>query len=120
MKLLLFLFFELVLISCHKSNYEGYLYDTINRKPISGVQVSDLVSGDKTVTNEKGYFILQKRDDISSSLIFHKEQYYKNTICSIQIQNGEKQKELFKGDAIFILKNEVKDSILKINGAVIY
>lgn len=105
----------LFLIGCKQHYYEGYVHDAIDKKPISGMQVLDLVNDTKTITDHRGYFKLLKNNNISSSLIFQKKPDYQDTISSIQIQNGEQQKELFKGEKIFILKNKVRDSILRKN-----
>jgi len=114
MRLLILLL--LISMGCNQQNYEGYVYDAIDKKPISGMQVLDLENGTKTTTDQKGYFNLKKNNDISSSLTFYKEPYYQDTISSIQIQNGERQKELFKREDIFILKKKARDSIIRKNG----
>jgi len=112
----LLILFLLIAMGCNQQNYEGYVYDAIDKKPISGMQVLDLENGTKTTTDQKGYFNLKKNNDISSALTFYKAPYYQDTISSMQIQNGERQKELFKGEDIFILKKKARDSIIRKNG----
>lgn len=47
---------------------------------------------------------MKKLENVSSSLIFEKEGYRKDTIRSIQIQNGEQQQEVFNEKIIYIYK----------------
>ena len=77
-------------------------------KPLQNVKVIELESNHETTTNEKGYFSMKKLENVSSSLIFEKEGYRKDTIRSIQIQNGEQQQEVFKGKIIYISKLKEK------------
>lgn len=63
---------------------------------------------------------LKKNQNISSVLIFSKKLYYSDTIPTVQIQNGEIQRELFNGDTIYLLKKEARDSIYKINNLKAY
>ncbi len=102
-------------IDCNSKSYKGYVYDGISKKPLSKVQIIDLKSNQKSITNESGYFELKKNENISSVLVFSKKLYYSDTISTIQIQNGEVQKELFNGDTIYLLKKQARDSIYKIN-----
>ncbi|SHK24108.1 carboxypeptidase-like regulatory domain-containing protein [Chryseobacterium polytrichastri] len=110
MKLLL-LFIIILFTGCKSKHYEGYIYDGITKKPILGVQILDLSTDFKTITDKKGHFKIQKNNNISSTLVFQKDLYHTDTISSIQIQNGERQKELFKGDIIYMLKKKDRDSI---------
>lgn len=114
MKLFFYLIAYLTFISCDSVNYKGYVYDGISKKPISGVMVVDIKNGKKTITDKKGYFQLEKEKYVSSALIFSKKTYYSDTISSIHIQNGEKQKELFDNDNIYLLRKSSRDSIFKI------
>jgi hypothetical protein len=56
MKLLRLFVMFLLLMGCKQTDYEGYVLDAIDKKPISGMQVWDLVHGTKTVTDHRGYF----------------------------------------------------------------
>lgn len=115
MKLPLLLIIYLMFIDCNSTSYKGYVYDGISKKPLSKVQITDLKSGYKSTTNENGYFEFKKNQNISSVLILSKKLYYSDTIPTVQIQNGEIQRELFNGDTIYLLKKEARDSIYKIN-----
>ena len=97
-------------LSCNnkKEFYIGYVYDFDTEKPLQNVKVIELESNHETTTNEKGYFSMKKLENVSSSLIFEKEGYRKDTIRSIQIQNGEQQQEVFKGKIIYISKLKEK------------
>ncbi len=110
---LFFLITYLMFVSCNSGNYKGYVCDGINKKPISGVMIVDIKNGKKTITDKKGYFQLEKEKYVSSALIFSKKTYYSDTISSIHIQNGEKQKELFNNDTIYLLRKSSRDSIFK-------
>ena len=105
-KIFCFLLIYIIVLSCNskKEFYTGYVYDFVTRKPLQNVKVIELESNHETTTNEKGYFSMKKLENVSSSLIFEKEGYKKDTIRSIQIQNGEQQQEVFKGKIIYISK----------------
>jgi lipoprotein len=107
-KIFCFLLIYIITLSCNiynkKEFYTGYVYDFVTRKPLQNVKVIELESNHETTTNEKGYFSMKKLENVSSSLIFEKEGYRKDTIRSIQIQNGEQQQEVFKGKIIYISK----------------
>ena len=105
-KIFCFLLIYIIVLSCNskKEFYTGYVYDFVTRKPLQNVKVIELESNHETTTNEKGYFSMKKLENVSSSLIFEKEGYRKDTIRSIQIQNGEQQQEVFKGKIIYISK----------------
>lgn len=102
MKKLLSLFIIWSFLSCSESIYYGYVYDGISKQPLSNVKVMDLKYGFKSVTNKEGYYQIEKVKNSSSKLIFERDLYYTDTINSIQIQNGEKQTEIFKGGSIFL------------------
>ena len=108
-KIFCFLLIYIIVLSCNskKEFYTGYVYDFVTRKPLQNVKVIELESNHETTTNEKGYFSMKKLENVSSSLIFEKEGYKKDTIRSIQIQNGEQQQEVFKGKIIYISKLKI-------------
>jgi len=107
-KIFCFLLIYIITLSCNiynkKEFYTGYVYDFVTRKPLQNVKVIELESNHETTTNEKGYFSMKKLENVSSSLIFEKEGYRKDTIRSIQIQNGEQQQEVFNEKIIYIYK----------------
>ncbi|KRD61203.1 hypothetical protein ASE40_06540 [Flavobacterium sp. Root935] len=102
--------------SCKNDKYNGYVYDT-NCKPLKDVTIYNIHSKKATITNEAGYFELDKNHDVSSKLIFKKDGFSIDTIVAIEIRNGEQQKERFTGEVIFLLSEKYKDSIYKINGS---
>ena len=106
MKKIFIILICIIVLSCNskKEFYTGYVYDFDTEKPLQNVKVIELESNHETTTNEKGYFSMKKLENVSSSLIFEKEGYKKDTIRSIQIQNGEQQQEVFKGKIIYISK----------------
>ena len=109
MKKIFIILIYIIVLSCNTYNskkefYTGYVYDFVTQKPLQNVKVIELESNHETTTNEKGYFSMKKLENVSSSLIFEKEGYKKDTIRSIQIQNGEQQQEVFKGKIIYISK----------------
>lgn len=106
MKKIFIILIYIIVLSCNskKEFYTGYVYDFDTEKPLQNVKVIELESNHETTTNEKGYFSMKKLENVSSSLIFEKEGYRKDTIRSIQIQNGEQQQEVFKGKIIYISK----------------
>ena len=109
MKKIFIILIYIIMLSCNiynskKEFYTGYVYDFDTEKPLQNVKVIELESNHETTTNEKGYFSMKKLENVSSSLIFEKEGYRKDTIRSIQIQNGEQQQEVFKGKIIYISK----------------
>ncbi len=106
MKKIFIILIYIIVLSCNskKEFYTGYVYDFDTEKPLQNVKVIELESNHETTTNEKGYFSMKKLENVSSSLIFEKEGYQKDTIRSIQIQNGEQQQEVFKGKIIYISK----------------
>ena len=106
MKKIFIILIYIIVLSCNskKEFYTGYVYDFDTEKPLQNVKVIELESNHETTTNEKGYFSMKKLENVSSSLIFEKEGYKKDTIRSIQIQNGEQQQEVFKGKIIYISK----------------
>lgn len=120
MKISLFLIIYLIFTDCKSSSYKGYVYDGISKKPLSKVQITDLKSNHKSTTDENGYFELKKDKNISSILVFIKKPYYSDTISTIQIQNGERQKELFNGDTLYLLRKEARDSIYRMNNLNIH
>lgn len=111
-KIFCFLLIYIITLSCNiynkKEFYTGYVYDFDTEKPLQNVKVIELESNHETTTNEKGYFSMKKLENVSSSLIFEKEGYRKDTIRSIQIQNSEQQQEVFKGKIIYISKLKEK------------
>ena len=110
MKKIFIILICIIVLSCNskKEFYTGYVYDFDTEKPLQNVKVIELESNHETTTNEKGYFSMKKLENVSSSLIFEKEGYRKDTIRSIQIQNGEQQQEVFKGKIIYISKLKEK------------
>ena len=110
MKKIFIILIYIIVLSCNskKEFYTGYVYDFDSEKPLQNVKVIELESNHETTTNEKGYFSMKKLENVSSSLIFEKEGYRKDTIRSIQIQNGEQQQEVFKGKIIYISKLKEK------------
>lgn len=116
MKKLVSLSIILLLLNCNKDIYYGYIYDRITKKPLPNVTIIDYKHGQKSISKDNGYFEVEKIKNSSSKLIFQKDLYHTDTINSIQIQNGEKQVELFKGDSIFLLKVKDRDSIYRKNG----
>ena len=110
MKKIFIILIYIIVLSCNskKEFYTGYVYDFDSEKPLQNVKVIELESNHETTTNEKGYFSMKKLENVSSSLIFEKEGYQKDTIRSIQIQNGEQQQEVFKGKIIYISKLKEK------------
>ena len=106
MKKIFIILIYIIVLSCNskKEFYTGYVYDFDTEKPLQNVKVIELESNHETTTNEKGYFSMKKLENVSSSLIFEKEGYRKDTIRSIQIQNGEQQQEVFNGKIIYISK----------------
>ena len=110
MKKIFIILIYIIVLSCNskKEFYTGYVYDFDTEKPLQNVKVIELESNHETTTNEKGYFSMKKLENVSSSLIFEKEGYRKDTIRSIQIQNGEQQQEVFKGKIIYISKLKEK------------
>ena len=109
MKKIFIILIYIMMLSCNiynsrKDFYTGIVLDFVTEKPLQNVKVIELESNHETTTNEKGYFSMKKLENVSSSLIFEKEGYKKDTIRSIQIQNGEQQQEVFKGKIIYISK----------------
>lgn len=113
-KYILLLFY--LLCSCENDKYKGYVYD-INYEPLKDVNIYNLDTKETTITNDAGYFELNKKKDLSSKLVFKKDGFATDTISSIEIQNGEQQKERFTGEVVFLLNKKYKDSIFKINGS---
>lgn len=115
MKILSIMLF-ILLISCKNQDYYGYIYDIDNKTPISNVIVNDFLNNKNTKTNQNGYFNLEKGSS-SSKLVFKKENYITDTVNSIQIQNGERMVEKFKGEKIYLsrISSNFKDSIKNLN-----
>lgn len=106
----------ITLISCNSGYYSGYVYDGIEKTPISGIKITHLRRSDlKTYSSADGYFKIPKIKNTVSSLIFYKEPHYADTIKSVSIQNGEKLMPRFEGETIFLLKKKDRDSVLKAN-----
>ena len=103
--------------SCSKNGYYGYVYDIDTKKPVENVFVNDYLNKNTTITNAEGYFNLRKTGDFSSIIIFTKDNYQIDTIKSIEIANGEKQIQQFRGETIFLSSknSRFKDSIMKLN-----
>ena len=106
MKKIFIILIYIIVLSCNskKEFYTGYVYDFDTEKPLQNVKVIDLMSHNYILTDNNGFFYIKKSENISSKLIFEKEGYKKDTIHSIQIQNGEQQQEVFKGKIIYISK----------------
>ena len=99
------------LISCEPSYYDGYVYDRIENRPLSGVRITDTQGEIRIYSDSRGYFKFPKEN--SAALVFYKEPHYSDTIEASYIQRGEKLVTRFKGETIFLLKKKDRDSILK-------
>ena len=117
MKVTIYLFIYFFICSCSNSNYYGYVYDFDTKKPLEGVKVSDSNNKERIVTDKKGYFVIKRSKNSSSTLIFLKEHYHNDTIPSVSIQSGELMEERFKGEIIYLFneKSRFKDSIINSN-----
>lgn len=111
------LFLITIAVGCTSKAYNGYVYDHKTKSPIENVEVADYLNNTVTKTNAKGYFNLKHENKIASKLVFKKEGYASDTIDAIDIQNGEKMTEKFKGDTIYLFdaNNTFRDSIAKLN-----
>lgn len=94
----------LLFTSCSNKNYYGYVYDFDEEVPIKGVIVSDSSQTFKIETNSEGYFELKKEKLSDDYLFFSKKNYKTTKIRTISIQNGEFMDEQFKGQSIFLIK----------------
>jgi len=101
------------LISCEPSYYDGYVYDRIENRPLSGVRITDTQGKICIYSDSSGYFKFPKEKNTSVALVFYKEPHYTDTIETFYIQSGEKLVTRFKGETIFLLKKKDRDSILK-------
>ena len=99
------------LVSCEPSYYDGYVYDRIENRPLSGVIITDTQGEIRIYSDSSGYFKFPKEN--SAALVFYKEPHYSDTIEAFYIQRGEKLVTRFKGETIFLLKKKDRDSILK-------
>lgn len=100
--------FLIITISCkEKQNYyHGTVFDQ-NQKPLSGVKVTDSLQS--SISNEKGYFKLNKNPNIVSKLSFSKSGYKTRTIETVGSQSGEILEYRFlneKPDTLFLKRIE--------------
>lgn len=102
---------------CASKAYNGYVYDYKTKLPLENVEVADYLNNANTKTDAKGYFNLKHESKIASKLVFKKQGYASDTIDAIDIQNGEKMTEKFKGDTIYLFNanNTFRDSIARLN-----
>ncbi|MDO4728551.1 MAG: hypothetical protein Q4B43_06045 [Bacteroidota bacterium] len=115
LSILFFIVSAMFVMSCSSKYYYGYIYDRIEEKPLYGVKITLMRSDLETYSDANGYFKIPKVKNRASSLIFHKEPHYSDTIKSFWIQSGEKVILRFRGEKIFLLKNKDRDSILKLS-----
>lgn len=110
-----------LLAGCGKKAYYGFIYDYETKKPLPDVEVNDYLNGVKTRSDNKGYFHLKHKGNISGELIFKKQGYDIDTLKTTRISNGEFFKEEFKGDTVYMfnVNSNFKDSIAKLNGVKI-
>lgn len=85
MKYFLILIF-LFLISC-KEKYHGYIYDSIDRKPIINAEIHDIKLNKSTYTDSMGYYIL--RWEPSNNFFIKKEGYIIDSIQLFSFKAGE-------------------------------
>ena len=98
----------LIITSCSNKNYYGYVYDFEQEIPIKGVAITDSIGNIEAETNFEGYFELRKEKLSGDYLFFFKKYYHSAKIRTIYIQNVESMKESFKGETIFLIKENSK------------
>ncbi len=101
-KLLIFTFFISFLSSCQRNDYQGYVFDAVNKQPLSGVSVKML--GEQVQTDANGYFKLHLKTDVAANLVLYKNGYQPDIAETLLIHSGEKLEELFQNgrDTVFL------------------
>ncbi|WDF57198.1 hypothetical protein [Mucilaginibacter sp. KACC 22063] len=93
----------LLLISCGKREYKGYIYDNEKHVPLKGVIVK--YHGQQVKSDKNGYFVVEDNDAVSDDITFSKNGYIPDTSETIIIHSGEQMTERFRNghDTIFLL-----------------
>ncbi|PJJ84428.1 hypothetical protein [Mucilaginibacter auburnensis] len=93
----------LILISsCGKREYKGYVYDKEKRIPLKDVIVK--YHGQQVKSDKNGYFVFEDNGEVSDDITFSKNGYRPDTARTIVIHSGETMSERFGSgrDTVFL------------------
>lgn len=93
----------LLLISCGKREYKGYVYDKERHIPLKDVLVKH--NGQQVKSDKNGYFVIEDNGEVSDDITFSKKGYTPDTARTIVIRSSETMSERFRSghDTIFLL-----------------
>jgi hypothetical protein len=73
-------------------DYTGYIIDSLSQKPVAGIYVKDIASGQETFSDSIGYFKISYSKNLNTDLFFYKENFANDTLNTINIWGNSGQK----------------------------